>query len=803
MKGQIRLFIGMALLVALALVMAMVGAARTISTPVQAMSDQRTIGMSAEKIDPLVLAATEGGRRVSFLILLEGQADLSAAYAMRDQDIRGRYVYEALRTYAENAQRPLRAFLATGSIAYTPYWAANAIEAKGNRSLVEALAERGDVRMIEADLPSMEIELPAPISSLDERSVNYRHSFAPWLAPGTLSSGPLFTIEWGVQNVNAPQVWAMGYTGQGIVIGSLDTGVRWEHDALKPHYRGWNGSSADHNYNWWDAIHSGGGTCGPDSQQPCDDNGHGSHVTGTAVGDDGLGNQIGVAPGAKWIGCRGMDQGFGTPNTFIECFQFFIAPTDLAGQNPNPALRPHVINTSWTCPPASGCAPNTLLQAIQNTEAAGIFVAASGGGNGPNCSTVSEPPALYEAAFTTGAHSSSNQLANFSPRGPVTVDGSNRLKPNVSAPGVNVRSAYNNGNNGYTILSGTSPASPHVAGVVALLWSAQPQLARDIAATKADIQNSANPNVIVNAAPPYCGDTPPTQIPNNYFGYGRVDALAAVQYSGLPTHTPSPTATVTSTPMAALSATLTSTRTGTAVASPPVATATLRVSSTPTHAGQPSTTPTMCPLQFTDVPEGSTFYAFIRCLACRGILSGYADGTFRPGNNVTRGQLSKIVSNADGLSDPQPDQMFQDVPVGSTFQVYIGRLASRGFMSGYPCGSAGEPCVPPGNLPYFRPDANATRGQISKIVSNAAGFTEPPGDQVFEDVAPGTTFFDFIQRLAGRGVMSGYACGGPGEPCNPPDNRPYFRPANLASRGQTAKIVANTFFAGCQTPSTR
>jgi hypothetical protein len=215
----------------------------------------------------------------------------------------------------------------------------------------------------------------------------------------------------------------------------------------------------------------------------------------------------------------------------------------------------------------------------------------------------------------------------------------------------------------------------------------------------------------------------------------------------------------------------------------------------------PGPTSTACPIQFSDVPVGSTFYQFIRCLACRGIINGYPDGTFKPNNNVTRGQLSKIVSNSAGFSDPAT-QMFEDVPPGSTFFDYIGRLASRGYINGYPCGGAGEPCVPPGNLPYFRPNANATRGQISKIVSNAAGFQDPVSGQTFQDVPPGSTFYEFIERLAGRGVMSGYPCGSvPTEPCVPPENRPYFRPNNNATRGQTSKIVANTFFPACDTPS--
>jgi hypothetical protein len=256
---------------------------------------------------------------------------------------------------------------------------------------------------------------------------------------------------------------------------------------------------------------------------------------------------------------------------------------------------------------------------------------------------------------------------------------------------------------------------------------------------------------------------------------------------------PLPTGTGTGTPVASL--TLTVSRTATVTA-----TGTTQPTATATTNRTVVATPTACPIQFTDVPVGSTFYTWIRCLACRGIVNGYADGTFRPNNNVTRGQMSKIVSNSAGFSDPQTVQMFQDVPPGSTFFDYIGRLASRGYISGYPCGGPGEPCVPTGNLPYFRTNNNATRGQITKIVSNAAGFVDPPAGQTFEDIPPGSTFYTYTERLVSRSIMQGYPCGGAGEPCVPPDNRPYFRPNNNATRGQTSKIVSNTFFPGCQTP---
>jgi hypothetical protein len=236
--------------------------------------------------------------------------------------------------------------------------------------------------------------------------------------------------------------------------------------------------------------------------------------------------------------------------------------------------------------------------------------------------------------------------------------------------------------------------------------------------------------------------------------------------------------------------------------SPSTSSSTPAVTST-TPATTPAATATACPIQFPDVPQGSTFYTFIRCLACRGIINGYADGSFKPNNNVTRGQLSKIISNAAGFSDTQTTQLFQDVPLGSTFQVFISRLASRGQIGGYRCGGAGEPCVLPANLPYFRPNANATRGQIAKIDANAAGFSDTPTGQQFEDVPVGSTYYTYTYRLVSRSIMAGYPCGGAGEPCIPPANLPYFRPNANATRGQTAKIVSNTFFPNCQTPSNR
>jgi carboxypeptidase T len=219
--------------------------------------------------------------------------------------------------------------------------------------------------------------------------------------------------------------------------------------------------------------------------------------------------------------------------------------------------------------------------------------------------------------------------------------------------------------------------------------------------------------------------------------------------------------------------------------------------STTATATMATATTTACAVSFTDVPQGSTFYAFVQCLACRGIMGGYSDGTFRPNNDITRGQLSKIVSNSAGFNEPVSGQTFEDVPSTNTFYPYIERMANRGIIGGYPCGTVPtEPCGT-FNMPYFRPNASATRGQISKIVSEAADYSDPQTGQTFEDVPSTNTFHVWIERLASRGIMGGYACGSPGEPCGT-GNRPYFRPNNNATRGQTSKIVANTYFPECQ-----
>lgn len=288
-----------------------------------------------------------------------------------------------------------------------------------------------------------------------------------------------------------------------------------------------------------------------------------------------------------------------------------------------------------------------------------------------------------------------------------------------------------------------------------------------------------------------------------------------------PTATGTATATATRTSTATASATPTSaatatspagpTQTATATAAPPTATVapptatpvppTATAPAATATAGPPSPTATVCAITYTDVDISNPFYGYIHCLACQGIVSGYADGTFRPFNNITRAQIAKILVNAARLHGDPGAQAFADVPASHPFYSYINTMSLYGYISGYTCGGPGEPCDSL-NRPYFRPASNATRGQIAKMAANAAQYNEaiPVNRQTYTDVPSSNAFWLWIERLTAHNVIGGYTCGGPGEPCDA-QQRPYFRAFNVVTRGQASKIVSLTFFPTCQAPA--
>jgi subtilisin family serine protease len=458
----------------------------------------------------LAEAAGRGGQ-VDALIVLRDQA-APATTANGDYKARRRALVQALRQRADTQQRGLRAWLDAHGIAHRPFWIANLVQARLSAADLAALAARPEVGRIE---PNPAIAAPLP---------------KPTVAPPSGQAGTE-SVAWGVDKIRAPLVWAKGHTGAGVVIAGADTGYRWDHPALKPQYRGWDGSNANHNHSWHDAVHSPNGTCPANSPQPCDDHGHGTHTAGTFAGDDQATRQIGVAPGAKWIGCRNMNAGFGTPASYIECMQWMIAPTDLAGNNPDPDRAPDIASNSWTCTVSEGCTVGNEIQAaVANLTSAGILFVAAASNNGPACGSIAEPPAIYATAFTIGATDVNDVLAGFSARGPVAVDpltGARHVKPDVSAPGVGITSAWPP--NSYASLDGTSMATPHVAGAAALLMSAVPALKGQPKAVERLLRKTAVTKGVKDPIKQKCGGTRRSDWPNNMVGHGRIDVYAAYQ----------------------------------------------------------------------------------------------------------------------------------------------------------------------------------------------------------------------------------------------------------------------------------
>jgi hypothetical protein len=445
-----------------------------------------------------------------FLIVFREQADLSGVQSISGRTQRIAFLYKNLVDTAERVQAPARAELDRLGVSYRPHYLINLIDVRGRTDLMSAFAARPEVQTV--------------LLNPNVRMVNYAETMEIYALPPSTQG-----VEWNIQAVGAPAVWAQGVDGGGIVVAGADTGVDWTHPALQSQYRGWSNGTASHDYNWYDPWDG--------TAAPWDDHGHGTYTLGTVVGRDGTDNQIGMAPGAQWIACRNMRYGIGNPGAYLSCLEFFLAPFPIHGDpfhDGRPELAPHIVNNSWGCPAREGCGAATLAPAFTVLHAAGIMMVAAGGNDGPACGTVSDPPANSGDVFTVGASEQSGGLAFFSSRGPA----GGILKPEIAAPGDLVRSCIPGGK--YTISSGTSIASPHVAGAAALLWSAFPELIGDIDRTVEILERTARPVTAAQICPVLTGDDAPclcgsdsqTGIPNNSFGYGVLDVYAAYQELG-------------------------------------------------------------------------------------------------------------------------------------------------------------------------------------------------------------------------------------------------------------------------------
>ncbi|MBB4959661.1 S8 family serine peptidase [Micromonospora polyrhachis] len=455
------------------------------------ISAQPAIATAAEPgasatVSPQLVTELSTKGTTSFMVYLRERGDLSKAATKTGSDARATEVFQQLTGTAQRSQQGLRAELDERKSPYTAYWIANALRVEGDKALVDEIAARPEVERID-HVRSYKLIKPQPAPAVAKAGTN--------------------AAEWGLTNIEAPRVWSeFGVRGEGIVVANIDSGVDYEHPALVGKYRGNLGNGTfDHNYNWFDPA----GICSSDA--PCDNNDHGTHTMGTMVGDDGAANQIGVAPGAKWIAAKGCESNSCSDSSLLASGQWVLAPTDLNGQNPRPDLHADIVNNSW----GGGGGDLWYEQTIAAWRAAGMFPSFSNGNNGPACGTAGSP-GDNPNAYGVGAYDVNNNIASFSSRGASSVDGA--IKPNISAPGVSVRSSVPGG--GYSAFNGTSMAAPHVSGTVALIWSAAPSLRGDIAATETLLDDTATD---VNALT--CGGTVDD---NNVFGEGRLNAYQAV-----------------------------------------------------------------------------------------------------------------------------------------------------------------------------------------------------------------------------------------------------------------------------------
>ncbi|HMD90813.1 MAG TPA: S8 family serine peptidase [Anaerolineaceae bacterium] len=424
-------------------------------------------------------------------VILKSQPDVSQAVTIKDYNQRRQYVYQTLVKNAESSQKGIRADLDHLGIHYTPYYLVNGLEVQAGPFVNWWLSSRPEVDRVLYDPILRPLPKPIPVTKGTES------------APSE--------IGWNLSLIGANRVWQdFNVRGKGVIIGQNDSGVQGDHPELADNYVGKGGKN---DYAWLDPWYH--------TTRPTDINGHGTHTLGII-----LGKNVGIAPDAQWIACVNLARNLGNPAYYLNCWQFMLAPFPENGdpfRDGDVTRGAEILNNSWGCPTVEGCDPTTFLPAVKALRDAGIFVVVSAGNSGlSGCGTVEDPPSIYDQVMTVGAIDGSGQLADFSSLGPVKVDGSNRVKPDLVAPGVDVLSSFPG--NAYQSESGTSMAGPNVVGVVALMWSANPALIGNIDQTD---------QILLQNTQPYHG-TLPTCVnggtkPSDGFGYGVLDAYQTVK----------------------------------------------------------------------------------------------------------------------------------------------------------------------------------------------------------------------------------------------------------------------------------
>lgn len=424
-------------------------------------------------------------------VILKEQGDLSGISEQMPAPDRRALVYRTLTAHAERTQAGLREQMQQLGFNFTSYYLVNAIE-----------VEAGPLARLWLSLnPAVDRVLDSP-------------HLRPLPAPIPVSTGETKAhtgTEWNLKLIQADKVWnELGVKGKGVIIGQSDSGVEGKHPEFASRYLGKDGSG---DYTWLDPWNQ--------TSSPADIGGHGTHTLGSILGET-----VGVAPEAGWIGCVNLARNLGNPAYYLDCMQFMLAPYPQKGdpfKDGNPSRGANILNNSWGCPEVEGCDALSLQPAVNALRKAGIFVVVSAGNSGENgCGSVDSPLAIYKDVYTVGAVNNQGRRAGFSSLGPVMVDGSRRVKPDILAPGAGVLSAFPG--QSYNTLSGTSMAGPHVVGVVALMWSANPALIGNIDLTTQILNQTAK-------AYAFSDETCETSLgrPSNISGYGIVDAYAAVK----------------------------------------------------------------------------------------------------------------------------------------------------------------------------------------------------------------------------------------------------------------------------------
>jgi bacillopeptidase F len=440
---------------------------------------------------------------ISVLVFLSDQTDLAAITDQMDERnatlaLRHETVVRALQEKAASTQGDITAHLSglksEGRVDdFEAFWVTNAIRVDATAEEIERLAERSDVARI---YYNYEIELIDPVEVRNDGG-----------------GGTITTVETGVQAVRAPEVWAMGITGEGVLVANMDTGVDGDHPALASRWAGVADSRyAGHpEWAWYDPYLG-------QNDFPYDNGGHGTHTMGTVCGG-APGDEIGVAPGAYWIASAPIDRESisRTVADAILSFQWMIDPD---GDPETDWDVPDVCSNSWGLTTGHGYPPCDELfwSYLDACEAAGTVILFSAGNEGPSSNSLRRPADRATDDYRTcavaavDANDPSWPVASFSSRGPTycTPGGGPAIKPDIAAPGVDVRSSYPGG--GYYYMSGTSMASPHVNGVVALIRQANPDLS--VQQVKQIIYETAYD---LGAA----GE-------DNSYGWGMIDAYEAV-----------------------------------------------------------------------------------------------------------------------------------------------------------------------------------------------------------------------------------------------------------------------------------